>query len=63
MKIKKQFFFGFTKQIYKNQEILVADYEKLLIDCVYNQHKISLTQSKELLEKIQINKEKITQWP
>ena len=51
-KIKKQYFFGYKKEMYRGEEILIADREKLLIDCLLNQRKVSLEEIKEYLNHV-----------
>ena len=60
-KIKKQHFFGYKKEMYKGEEILIADKEKLLIDCLLNQKKVTLEDTKEYLSSIinELNIEKL----
>lgn len=59
IKTKKQRFFGFKKETYKKNEILLADYEKLLLDCLNNQDKISVEETISFLDKIDIDLERL----
>ncbi|MFT4283065.1 MAG: type IV toxin-antitoxin system AbiEi family antitoxin domain-containing protein [Candidatus Woesearchaeota archaeon] len=64
IKIKKVNFFGYKKEMISGQEILIADKEKLLIDCLLNQQIIVLEETNEYLTAVlnELNIEKLNEY-
>ena len=58
IKIKKEYFFGYKKINYKNFDIFIAEKEKLLIDCLYLDLGVNISELERLLEE-NLNTKKI----
>ena len=55
----KKKFFGFKKEKYQGNDFLIADKEKLLIDCLTNQDKLTFGEFKSFIAQEKFDKDKI----